>query len=114
MLIQAKLKMLRYDRGYNQEDVARLIGISIPAYSKIETGITDLNYSRIGQLATLYHLTPVQLLDPEYDPLKKDDALLLKSLQDELAKKEQQVSEMQSRLITLFEQLNAGTVKKTA
>ena len=114
MQLQAKLKLLRHDRGYNQEDVARLIGISIPAYSKIETGITDLNYSRIQQLAALYELTPVQLLDPDYDPLKKDDALLMKCLQDELAKKEQQVSEMQNRLITLYEQLNARPVKKTA
>ena len=114
MLIQAKLKLLRHDRGYNQADVARLIGISIPAYSKIETGVTDLNYSRIEQLAALYQLTPVQLLDPEYDPLQKNDALLLKSLQEQLAKKEQQVSEMQNRLITLYEQLNARPVKKTA
>ena len=114
MRIQVKLKLLRHDRGYNQEDVARLIGISIPAYSKIETGITDLNYSRIEQLAALYELTPVQLLDPAHDPLKKNDALLLKSLQAELAKKEQQVSEMQNRLITLYEQLNVRSVKKTA
>ncbi|MVN22978.1 helix-turn-helix domain-containing protein [Mucilaginibacter arboris] len=114
MRIQAKLKLLRHDRGYNQEDVARLTGISIPAYSKIETGITDLNYSRIEQLAALYELTPVQLLDPEYDPLQKNDALLLKILQEQLAKKEQQVSEMQNKMIALFEQLNANVIKKTA
>ena len=114
MRIQAKLKLLRYDRGYNQEDVARLIGVSIPAYSKMETGVTDLNYSRIEQLAALYELTPVQLLDPGHDPLKKDNALLLKNLERQLAKKERQVSEMLSKQIALYEQLNARTVKKTA
>jgi transcriptional regulator with XRE-family HTH domain len=111
--LQAKLRMLRYDRGYNQEDVARLLGVSVPAYSKMETGVTDLNYSRIVQLAGLYQLTPVQLLDPAHDPFQKDDALLLKSLQEQLAEKEKQVSEMQSKVIALYEELGALNVKKT-
>lgn len=113
MVIQTKLKLLRHDRGYRQEDVARLMGISIPAYSKMETGVTDLNYSRIVQLAVLYGLRPVQLIDPAHDPLKKDDALLLKMLQDRLAKREQQICELQSKMIALYEQLNLSFIKKT-
>ncbi len=109
MVIQTKLKLLRHDRGYRQEDVARLMGISIPAYSKMETGGTDLNYSRIVQLAALYELTAVQLIDP----LKKDDALLLKMLQERLAKREQQLCELQSKMIALYEQLNLSFIKKT-
>jgi len=105
--------LLRHDRGYRQEDVARLMGISIPAYSKMETGATDLNYSRIVQLAALYGLRPVQLIDPGHDPFKKDEALLLKNLQNQLVKKEQQLSEMQSKMIALYEQFGPGSVKKT-
>ena len=114
MVIQTKLKLLRHDRGYRQEDVARLMGISIPAYSKMETGGTDLNYSRIVRLAALYELTAVQLLDPAHDPLKKDDALLLKTLQERLARKEKELSELQSKMITLYGQLSPGPAKKTA
>lgn len=114
MVIQTKLKLLRHDRGYRQEDVAGLIGVSIPAYSKMETGVTDLNYSRIVQLASLYGLTPVQLIDPEHNPLTQGDAMLLKTLQDQLAKKEQQLSEMQSKMIGLCEQLSTGSKKKMA
>jgi len=105
--------LLRHDRGYRQEDVARLMGISIPAYSKMETGGTDLNYSRIVQLAALYELKPVQLIDPEHDPLTKDEALLLKTLQERLAKREQQICELKSKMIVLLEQLNLSFIKKT-
>ena len=112
MQFQTKLKMLRYDRGWNQEDVATQLKISIPAYSKIETGITDLNYSRIEQLAALYQLTAVQLLDPEHDPFKKDDALIMEALRERLAKKEEQIVELQSKLISLYDGLAERTVKK--
>lgn len=113
MIIQTKLKLLRRNRGYRQEDVAGLMGISIPAYSKMETGTTDLNYSRIVQLAALYGLTPVQLIDPEHDPLTQGDDQLLKVLQERFARKEQQLSEMQSKMIGLYEQLSIKNAKKT-
>ena len=105
--------MLRCDQGYKQQHVARLLGISIPAYSKIETGATDLNYSRIVQIASLYQLTPAQLLDTAHDPFKKDDTLLLKSLEGQLAKKEQQLSELQDKLIGLYGQLHLKNYKAT-
>ena len=114
MLLQAKIKMLRHAGGQNQKDVARLMGISVPAYSKMETGVTDMNYSRLEQLAALHQLTVAQLLDPDHDPFKKDDALLLRALSESLVKKEQQISALQSKLIGLYEKLGVGTQKKTA
>lgn len=91
-----------YNRRYNQ-DVARLIGVFIPAYSKMETGVTDLNYSRIIQIPILYPLTPAQLPGPEHDPLKKNSALLLKNFQAQLGKKQQQLLELQSKMMLLYE-----------
>jgi len=34
----------------------------MPSLSKIETGITDLNLSRLNQIAKLFNLTTVELL----------------------------------------------------
>jgi transcriptional regulator with XRE-family HTH domain len=34
------IRTLRHQRGWSQEDVADRLGISIPAFSKIETGVT--------------------------------------------------------------------------
>ena len=38
------------------------LGISIPAFSKIETGVTDVNLSRLEQIANIYEVSVVQLL----------------------------------------------------
>lgn len=114
MKIQAKLKLLRSVRGHKQHDLARLLDISIPAYSKIETGLTDLNFSRIEQLATLYGLTLVQLLDPDHDPLQADNTLLAKQLEKKLAERNTQVRALQEQLIALHQELSGKGVKKTA
>jgi len=45
LLVKDKLKKLRIDNAFTQEIVAGLLNISIPAYSKIETWKTDVNYS---------------------------------------------------------------------
>jgi len=34
-----KIRLLRHQKGWSQEDVAKRLDISIPAFSKIETGI---------------------------------------------------------------------------
>ncbi len=46
-ILGTKIKALRQKYYKNQASVAEKLGISIPAYSKIETGITDSS-----QLAT--------------------------------------------------------------
>jgi len=65
-----KIRLLRHQKGWSQEDVAKKLDISIPAFSKIETGITDINLSRLEQIAVLFDMTVVQLLtfsDSEQD-----------------------------------------------
>jgi transcriptional regulator with XRE-family HTH domain len=57
-----KIRLLRHQRSWSQEDVAKQLDISIPAFSKIETGITDVNLSRLEQVSALFGLTVVQLL----------------------------------------------------
>ena len=57
-----KIRLLRHQKGWSQEDVSKRLDISIPAFSKIETGITDVNLSRLEQIATLFEMTVVQLL----------------------------------------------------
>src|ERR1700693_3570963 len=56
------IRTLRHQRGWSQEDVANRLGISIPAFSKIETGVTDINLSRLEQIANIYEVNVVNLL----------------------------------------------------
>jgi transcriptional regulator with XRE-family HTH domain len=52
-LVGKNIKSLRRKRKWTQKYVADSIGVSIPTISKIETGITDINLSRIYQIANV-------------------------------------------------------------
>ena len=60
--LKNNIKKLRQDKGWSQSDVSKQLGISIPAYSKIETGITDINLSRLEQISRIFEVDAAELL----------------------------------------------------
>ncbi|MBK0381624.1 helix-turn-helix transcriptional regulator [Pedobacter sp. SD-b] len=100
-----KIRLLRHQKGWSQEDVARQLDISIPAFSKIETGITDINISRLEQISALFNLSVVQLLtynDPEQEIKNASDLeLVTKKLQD----RDSEIIELQKKVIELYEEI---------
>src|SRR3569833_2536194 len=65
--IGKSIRILRHQHGWSQEDIANRLGISIPAFSKIETGVTDVNLSRLDQIANIFEVSVVQLLNVDND-----------------------------------------------
>ena len=51
MPLPQKLKLIRSFKNWTQEDIAHKLGISTHAYAKIERGETDVNLSRLQQIA---------------------------------------------------------------
>jgi transcriptional regulator with XRE-family HTH domain len=101
-----KIRLLRHQKGWSQEDVAKRLEISIPAFSKIETGITDVNLSRLNQISKLFGMSLVQLLsttDAEEDKEKADE---MNELVKKLHARETEVIELQKKVIDLYEQLH--------
>jgi transcriptional regulator with XRE-family HTH domain len=105
-----KIRLLRHQRSWSQEDVAKQLDISIPAFSKIETGITDVNLSRLEQVSALFGLTVVQLLtitdSEEQEKYNNEVEVLTKKLQD----RETDVIELQKKVIDLYEELRRAKV----
>ena len=102
------IRTLRHQRGWSQEDVANRIGISIPAFSKIETGVTDINLSRLEQIANIYEVNIVNLLSLEAeDPEPQQSSLNLaqKKIQD----REAEIANLQRKVILLYEELRNRT-----
>lgn len=60
--IAVKLRKLREIHGYPQEYVAYQMGISQAAYSKKETGKTELSLSVLEQVASLYQISMLDLI----------------------------------------------------
>jgi len=101
-----KIRLLRHQKGWSQEDVAKRLDISIPAFSKIETGITDVNLSRLNQISKLFGLSLVQLLstsDSEEDRQVQEE---FEELNTRLQEREAEVIELQKKVIELYEQLH--------
>ena len=100
-----KIRLLRYQKGWSQEDVAKRLQISIPAFSKIETGITDVNVSRLMEIARIFDMTLVQLLtfnNPEEQDIYNSE---LEELTLKLHERETELIEMQKKVIELYEDL---------
>lgn len=100
-----KIRLLRYQKSWSQEDVAKRLKISIPAFSKIETGITDVNISRLEEIAKIFDMNIVQLLtfnDPEE---QNKYNLEVEELTIKLHEREAELIEMQKKIIGLYEDL---------
>lgn len=95
--VGVKIKKLRKKMGGKQREVAATLGISIAAYSKIEAGITDINASRIFQLASYFRVKPSVFFEDSDDVEKLENER--KEWETQVRKMETLIQELQSKLI---------------
>ena len=100
-----KIRLLRHQRGWSQEDVAKRLDISIPAFSKIETGITDVNLSRLEQISKLFELSVVQLLSHNDTEEQKKYDTELEETTKRLKQREAEIIDLQKKVIQLYEEI---------
>lgn len=103
--IGKKIKALRQKKGWSQVDVAEMLGISVPAFSKIETDITDVNVSRLAQIADIFEVhISTMFLDEETESKESEDEL--KKAKDTIETQAAKISHLQEYIITLYEELH--------
>lgn len=78
------------------------LGISLPAYSKIERNITDVSKSKLLQISKVFNLTLTDLL-MEGDSSSKHDCQKCKQLLEE---RDQEIIRLQKKIIELMEDKN--------
>ena len=59
---EIKIKNLRELRNFTQDYMAKELGLSTRAYSKIESGETQLTINRLNEIATILNADPMKLL----------------------------------------------------
>jgi transcriptional regulator with XRE-family HTH domain len=103
------IRAVRHQHGWSQEDVANKLGISIPAFSKIETGITDINLSRLQQIADIFELSLVQLM--AFEDIQDDyQSSHLQDARKRLEECESEIVDLQRKVISLYEELRYKNV----
>jgi len=71
-VISQKIKALRVDRGYSQEDVAVKLDMSRQRYSRIESNQVPITYRAIEQIAEVFGVSTKEItrVSEEQKPLK--------------------------------------------
>jgi transcriptional regulator with XRE-family HTH domain len=98
------IRTIRHQRSWSQEDVANRLGISIPAFSKIETGVTDINLSRLEQIANIYEVNVVNLLAADIEETEPQVSNL-SIAQKKITDREMEIASLQRKVILLYEEL---------
>jgi transcriptional regulator with XRE-family HTH domain len=100
------IKKIRQEQGLSQSRLAAMLDVSIPTISKIENGFTDINLSRIYQIAQAYQISVVQLL--EGDSTRHEEkrmAFDLRKIEQKVAKRNAEISNLRRKIIELNEEL---------
>lgn len=107
--IGKNIRTFRHQHGWSQEDVANRLGISIPAFSKIETGVTDINLSRLEQIANIYEIDVVQILAMDAEEVEQTPSNL-SIVQKRLLDREAEIVNLQRKVILLYEELRNSKI----
>ncbi|MBU0487493.1 MAG: helix-turn-helix transcriptional regulator [Bacteroidetes bacterium] len=60
--INDNIKKIRRGKDFTQQIMADKLGLSLSAYSNIESGKADVNMTRITEISKIFEMTPVELI----------------------------------------------------
>jgi len=60
--INENIKKIRVNKGYIQHYMAEKLGLSLSAYSNIESGKADVNLTRLAEIAKIFDMTLIELI----------------------------------------------------
>jgi transcriptional regulator with XRE-family HTH domain len=68
-----KIKLFRHLKGWSQEKVAEKLAMTVGGYGGLERGETDIQLSRLKQLAELFEIELTDLFTPENNTIHSSD-----------------------------------------
>ena len=97
------IKECRVGLGLSQAGAAKLLNISTPAFCKIETGQTDLNLSRLYQIAKVFDVDVITLISgkPVHSTNDEDSIALKQALKE----KDEEINKLRKKVIDLYDKL---------
>jgi transcriptional regulator with XRE-family HTH domain len=99
------IRKVRELNGWKQDMIAKQLNISIPAFSKIENGITDVNLSRLGQIADIFNLDIIHLISDHSEGEKVSRVGAIDLIQKKLDESDAEIVILQGKVIKLYEEI---------
>ena len=102
--VGGNIRRLRENNKWSQQIIAERLNISIPAYSKIEAGVTDVNLSRLEQIAHLFDtgLSGLFVQNKAVSPVITTEYT---RLEKELQEAEKEIIQLQRKVIQLYDEI---------
>lgn len=116
------IKSLRLSRKWKQKYVADKLGVSIPAFSKIETGVTDINLSRLKQIAEVFKISVAEVVKSESDDAITVEEMLVNvveepyvnALRRRVVEQDVEIQGLMRKIIELYEEIQMKKQEKNA
>jgi len=105
------IRRLRQKKGWTLVQIADKVQVSVPAFSKIETGPTDINMSRLKQLAEIFEVSILDILYDEGENPQEELIEAANALREQIQQKEATVNMLQKKLIDLYEEVSKKSVE---
>lgn len=104
--IGANIKQLRLAKAKGQTEVANALNISVAALSKIENGQTDINLSRLAQIAKYFEVSVGSIISKEtITAVSQSVVEEIAELKKQLTDKDAEVIKLQKKVIDLYDRL---------
>lgn len=104
--IGANIKKLRLAQTKGQTEVANALKISVAALSKIENGQTDINLSRLAQIAKYFQVSVSSIISKETaSSVSQNIVEEIAELKQQLLDKDVEVMKLQKKVIDLYDKL---------
>ena len=103
---ERKLKQVREYKNYTQEYIALQLGISTRAYSKIETGETQLTFTRFYEICKILETDPLFILNFSGENIFQNNTSAVKVNSNEDYLIEKLIKQYEITIETLREQIN--------
>lgn len=105
-VIGANIKQLRLAQAKGQTEVANALKISVAALSKIENGQTDINISRLAQIAKYFEVSVSSIISNEVTTSVSQNVVEeITELKQQLLDKDAEVMKLQKKVIDLYDKL---------
>jgi transcriptional regulator with XRE-family HTH domain len=98
------IRTLRLKYGWSLRDAARRLDISTSALSKIETGVTDVNLSRLEQISGVFGVNLIQLWELDFEDATARETNL-SIARKKVSELELEIAAFQRKVILLYEKL---------
>lgn len=101
-----RIRFTRIQLGLSQQNVADELNLTVAAYSNIERGVTDINITRLYEIATILKTSVMDLLESN-SSLAEPPNVYYKGLSSQVASLSQQMHLLQQQVFALQEEVKS-------